>query len=381
MKLIHLSDLHIGKRVNGFSMTEDQRHILREIIRIIADEKPDCIAIAGDVYDKPVPSAEAVEVFDDFLVRLAALDIPVFIISGNHDSPERLSFGNRLMDSAGIYLSPVYNGDVEPVSIEDEHGPVDVFMLPFIKPVHVRKAFPDEAESIVSYTDAVRAAVDHMPADKERRSILITHQFVTGAQRCESEELSVGGSDNVDASVFDDFDYVALGHIHGPQDMVDGRIRYCGSPLKYSFSEAGHHKSVTVAEIESAGNVDIHEIPLMPLRDMTELKGTYDELTAMSFYKDTGWKNNYIHITLTDEEDVPEAVARLRVIYPYLMKLDYDNRRTRSGVTITDTSCSEKRSPLDIFADFYELQNDMPMSDEQNDFVTRLIEDIWEGQE
>ena len=381
MKLIHLSDLHIGKRVNGFSMTEDQRHILREIIRIIADEKPDCIAIAGDVYDKPVPSAEAVEVFDDFLVRLAALDIPVFIISGNHDSPERLSFGNRLMDSAGIYLSPVYNGDVEPVSIEDEHGPVDVFMLPFIKPVHVRKAFSDEAESIVSYTDAVRTAVDHMPVDKERRSILITHQFVTGAQRCESEELSVGGSDNVDASVFDDFDYVALGHIHGPQDMVDGRIRYCGSPLKYSFSEAGHHKSVTVAEIESAGNVDIHEIPLMPLRDMTELKGTYDELTAMSFYKDTGWKNNYIHITLTDEEDVPEAVARLRVIYPYLMKLDYDNRRTRSGVTITDTSCSEKRSPLDIFADFYELQNDMPMSDEQNDFVTRLIEDIWEGQE
>ena len=381
MKLIHLSDLHIGKRVNGFSMTEDQRHILREIIRIIADEKPDCIAIAGDVYDKPVPSAEAVEVFDDFLVRLAALDIPVFIISGNHDSPERLSFGNRLMDSAGIYLSPVYNGDVEPVSIEDEHGPVDVFMLPFIKPVHVRKAFSDEAESIVSYTDAVRTAVDHMPVDKERRSILITHQLVTGAQRCESEELSVGGSDNVDASVFDDFDYVALGHIHGPQDMVDGRIRYCGSPLKYSFSEAGHHKSVTVAEIGSAGNVDIREIPLMPLRDMTELKGTYDELTAMSFYKDTGWKNNYIHITLTDEEDVPEAVARLRVIYPYLMKLDYDNRRTRSGVTITDTSCSEKRSPLDIFADFYEMQNDMPMSDEQSDFVTRLIEDIWEGRE
>ncbi len=185
----------------------------------------------------------------------------------------------------------------------------------------------------------------------------------------------------MDASVFDDFDYVALGHIHGPQDMVDGRIRYCGSPLKYSFSEAGHHKSVTVAEIGSAGNVDIHEILLMPLRDMTELKGTYDELTAMSFYKDTGWKNNYIHITLTDEEDVPEAVARLRVIYPYLMKLDYDNRRTRSGVTITDTSCSEKRSPLDIFADFYEMQNDMPMSDEQSDFVTRLIEDIWEGQE
>lgn len=381
MKLIHLSDLHIGKRVNGFSMTEDQRYILREIIRIIADEKPDCIAIAGDVYDKPVPSAEAVEAFDDFLVRLAALDIPVFIISGNHDSPERLSFGNRLMDSAGIYLSPVYNGDVEPVSIEDEHGPVDVFMLPFIKPVHVRKAFSDEAESIVSYTDAVRTAVDHMPVDKERRSILITHQFVTGAQRCESEELSVGGSDNVDASVFDDFDYVALGHIHGPQDMVDGRIRYCGSPLKYSFSEAGHHKSVTVAELDADGNVAIREIPLMPLRDMTELKGTYDELTAMSFYKDTGWKNNYIHITLTDEEDVPEAVARLRVIYPYLMKLDYDNRRTRSGVTITDTSCSEKRSPLDIFADFYEMQNDMPMSDEQSDFVTRLIEDIWEGQE
>lgn len=381
MKMIHLSDLHIGKRVNRFSMTEDQRYILREIVRIIADEKPDFIAIAGDVYDKPVPSAEAVEVFDDFLVRLAALDIPVFIISGNHDSPERLSFGNRLMDSAGIYLSPVYNGDVKPVSIADEYGPVDVFMLPFIKPVHVRRAFPDEAESIVSYTDAVRAAVRHMPVNKERRSILITHQFVTGAQRSESEELSVGGSDNVDASVFDVFDYVALGHIHGPQDMVNGRIRYCGSPLKYSFSEAGHQKSVTVAEMGPGGDVSTRVVPLTPFRDMKEIKGTYDELTARSFYDGASWKNDYIHITLTDEEDVPEAVARLRVIYPYLMKLDYDNRRTRNGTAVIDTACSEKKSPLDIFADFYELQNDMPMSGEQSSFISGLIEDIWEGQE
>ena len=379
MKIIHLSDLHLGKRVHEFSMLDDQRYILKQILEHVAEEHPDAVILAGDIYDKPVPPAEAVQLFDQFLCGLAEQGVEVMIISGNHDSAERIAFGGKLMEHSGVHVSPVYDGDVKPVELEDEYGIVQFFLLPFIKPIHVRRCYAED--EIESYTDAMHTAISHMERNADARQVLVTHQFVTGAERSDSEEISVGGTDNVDVTVFDGFDYVALGHIHGPQDMVDGRIRYCGSPLKYSFSEAGHHKSVTVAEIGSAGNVDIHEIPLTPLRDMTELKGTYDELTAKSFYKDTGWKNNYIHITLTDEEDVPEAVARLRVIYPYLMKLDYDNRRTRSGVTITDTSCSEKRSPLDIFADFYEMQNDMPMSDEQSDFVTRLIEDIWEGQE
>ena len=379
MKLIHLSDIHLGKRVNEFSMLEDQAHILKKILVVVDEEKPNGVLIAGDVYDKSVPSTEAVQLFDDFLVRLAERKLPVFIISGNHDSPERLSFANRLIDAVGIHLAPVYNGVVEPITLSDEYGPVNVYMLPFIKPAHVRGFFPDT--EITGYSDAVAAAIGRMNIDKTQRNVLITHQFVTGAQRSDSEELSVGGTDNIGAEVFCDFDYVALGHIHGPQNMDSGRIRYCGSPLKYSFSEAAQQKSVTVAELKEKGTLEIHTVPLIPRRDMVELKGSYQQLTLREFYENTTYQEDYTHITLTDEEDIPDAVAKLRAVYHNLMKLDYDNRRTRSGVTITDTSCSEKRSPLDIFADFYEMQNDMPMSDEQSDFVTRLIEDIWEGQE
>ena len=230
MKLIHLSDLHLGKRVNEFSMLEDQAYILQEILEIIDDEAPDAVLVAGDVYDKSIPPAEAVELFDDFLVRLARRKLPVFIISGNHDSPERLAFAGRLIDASGIHLSPVYHGCVEPLTLCDEHGEVDIFMLPFVKPANVRRFFPDEA--IDSYTDALRVAIGRMPVDPARRSVLVTHQFVTGAARCESEELSVGGSDNVDSSVFDAFDYVALGHLHGPQNVAEERVRYCGTPLK-----------------------------------------------------------------------------------------------------------------------------------------------------
>ena len=226
MKLIHLSDLHLGKRVNEVSMIEDQEYILQLILRIIKEEKADAVLISGDIYDKSVPSAEAVTLFDEFLSRIAQLKIRVFAISGNHDSPERLAFGNRLMEGAGIHMSPVYSGGISPVSLSDIHGQVDFWLLPFIKPAHVKRYFPEE--KIESYTDAVRVAVEKMGIDKKRRNVLLTHQFVTGAATCESEEISVGGSDNVDASVFNDFYYVALGHIHGPQNIGSNRIRYCG---------------------------------------------------------------------------------------------------------------------------------------------------------
>lgn len=376
MKLIHLSDLHLGKNVNGYSMIEDQKYILTEILRILEEEQPDGVLIAGDVYDKSIPSAEAVELFDDFLVKLSKRHLETFIISGNHDSAERLAFGNRLMDASGIHLSPAYDGTVTPFIRSDEFGETAVYCLPFIKPAHVRRFYPDA--EIASYTDAVKEAIAHMDIDPDRRNVLITHQFVTGAVRSDSEEISVGGTDNVDASVFEPFDYVALGHIHGPQNIVENRIRYCGTPLKYSFSEANHHKSVSVVELKEKGNVTVRPIPLAPKHDMKEIRGTYEELTRKDYYDNTSYRTDYMHITLTDEEDIPDAVAKLKVIYTNLMKLDYDNRRTRTQASAEGPADVERKSPLELFEDLYVMQNGTELSDEQKTFLQGMIETIWE---
>ena len=377
MKFVHLSDLHLGKRANEYSMLEDQEYILTKIINIIDDEKPAGVIIAGDVYDKSIPSAEAVQMFDDFLTRLAKRNLQVFIISGNHDSPERMSFGSRLMDQSGIHISQVYSGKIEPFAVKDEHGIINVYMLPFVKPAHVKR-FSDE--SIESYTDAIRVAVAEMNVDQSARNLLITHQFVTGATRSESEDVSVGGSDNVDVSVFDGFDYVALGHIHSPQNCTSERVRYCGTPLKYSFSEAKDNKSVTVVELAKKGSLSVKTVPLIPMRDMVEIKGRYNEIMLKSFYENTSYQEDYIHITLTDEEDIVDAIGKLRTVYHNLMKLDYDNKRTRSVAQVDGAVDVETKTPIELFSDFYELQNNQPMSDEQKAFVEDLIEQVWEDE-
>ncbi len=376
MKLIHLSDLHIGKRVHEVSMMEDQEYILLQILQIIDEENADAVLIAGDVYDKSVPSAEAVTLFDDFLCRLAKRKKPVLIISGNHDSPERLAFGNRLLELGGIHISPVYDGNVQSVSLTDGHGEVIFRLLPFIKPAQVKRFYPDEG--IERYTDAVRVAVEKMGIDTAKRNVLLTHQFVTGSVTCESEEISVGGSDNVDASVFESFDYVALGHIHGPQNIGSNRIRYCGTPLKYSFSEESHHKSVTVVNLGKKGDLELQLRPLTPRHDLRSIRGSFEELTNRSFYEGTATED-YLHIILTDEEDVPEAIGKLRVIYPNLMKLSYDNTRTRTNQIIDGAEDVQRKSPLALFDELYELQNNQPMSEEQRSFAQELIESIWEG--
>lgn len=376
MKLIHLSDLHLGKRVNGFSMLDDQRYILREILKIIDREAPDGILIAGDVYDKSVPPAEAVALLDEFLVELSRRQLQVYLISGNHDSPERLAFGGRLMDQSGVHVAPVYDGRIVSFTQQDRWGSVEIFLLPFLKPAHVRRFFPDDP--IDSYTDALRTVLSHAAVPTNKRTVLVTHQFVTGASRCDSEDLSVGGSDNVDAAVFASFDYVALGHIHNPQSAGAPHIRYCGTPLKYSFSEAAHEKSVTVVELGQKGEVDIRAIPLHPLRDMAELRGTYESLTFRGFYEGTTYPQDYLHITLTDEEDIPDAISKLRVIYPNLMQLSYDNTRTRAGALAAPTEQTAQKSPLELTEAFYEGQNGQPMSDAQRDFLRGLMERIWE---
>lgn len=375
MKLIHLSDLHLGKRVNEFSMMEDQRYILEEILSVVKREQAGGVILAGDIYDKPVPPAEAVQVFDEFLTRLAQMGVPVFAVSGNHDSPERLAFGARLMEKRGVYLSPVYDGNVAGIPLKDEYGEVMVYLLPFIKPAVVRHVFPEE--EINSYQDAVRVAVEHIETDLDRRNVLVAHQFVTGAFRCDSEEVLVGGLDNVDVSVFDRFDYVALGHIHSPQHVGRETVRYCGTPLKYSFSEADQKKSVTVTELGQKGHIQIRTLPLKPLRDMRKIRGSYLELTALDFYQDTD-QSDYILATLTDEEDVPDGLQKLRVIYPNLMRLEYDNRRTRDSQEVSGACDVEQKSELELFEEFYELQNNQTFSEKQRNFVQQLIQEIQE---
>jgi len=375
MKFIHLSDLHIGKRVHEISLIEDQKYILEQILRIIDEVQPDGVIIAGDVYDKAMPSEEAVHVLNTFICALADKQIKTYLISGNHDSAQRLAFGAELIGTTGIHISPVYDGETVKFTQNDAYGRVNIYMLPFIKPAHVRKVFPDAEVS--DYTDAVKAAIEHMDVNENERNIIITHQFVTGADRSDSEEISVGGSDNVDASVFDCFDYVALGHIHGPQKMTREAVRYCGTPLKYSFSEVNHKKSVTVVELGEKGRVTISTIPLKPLRDMRIIRGTYNEIAHKANYEHTN-TDDYIQVVLTDEEDVPEAIGRLRVIYPNLMQLKYDNKRTRENQEIGSVQDVERKTPMELFAEFYEKQNNQPMSAEQEAFMAELIEKIWE---
>lgn len=375
MKIIHLSDLHIGKKVNGFSMLEDQKFILTNILKIINDVEAECVIIAGDIYDKPIPSAEAVLVYDEFLTSLSKMNIEVFAVSGNHDSAERIAFGARLMENSGIHTSPVYNGSIKKHVINDQYGEVGIYMIPYVKPGYVRRYFEDK--NIESYSDALKVIVDEINLKETCRNIAIVHQFITGADRTESEDLTIGGLDNVDASIFELFDYVALGHIHRPQNIKKNHIRYCGTPLKYSFSEVNDKKSVTVIDFKDKGDVSISTVPLVPIHDLREIKGNYNDLVSLDYYKNMKVED-YYHITLTDEEDVPEALGKLRTIYPNIMKLDYDNKRTRTQNIITNTE-KENKNPLDYLKEFYELQNNVPLNNEQISFAEKIMEKIWEN--
>ncbi len=377
MKLFHLSDLHIGKRVNEFSMIEDQKYILTQILYAADQEKPDGILISGDVYDRTIPTAEAVQVFDAFLTRLSEQKIPVFIISGNHDSAERLAFGSSLMGKSGIYFSKVYDGTVEKIPMQDTHGTVWIYLLPFLRPSTIRHALPERAEEVQSAADAVRIALEQTKIDEKERNVLLAHQFVTGAKRCDAEELQVGDVDQIPAELFASFDYVALGHIHSPQKVGRETVRYCGAPLKYSFSEAGQEKSITVVELKEKGCVDLRTIPLKPLHDLRKIRGTYLEVTAKSFYENRDCED-YLQVTLTDEEDVPDGMAKLRTIYPNLMRLEYDNKRTRSNAEVRAAERVEEKSELELFQEFYELQNNQPMTEVQEQFVEELLRGMKE---
>lgn len=393
MKFLHTADLHIGKSICEHSMLDEQRHILASILEAVRGEKPDALLIAGDVYDKSVPSAEAVAVLDDFLVRLSETGTKVFVLSGNHDSAERIAFGGRLMEDRGVHMSPVYRGEFAPVTLQDEFGEVDVWMLPFVRPATVRACLgsDEERDQVTDYTSAMRMAIAQMHFTEGRRNVLLAHQFVTGAERCDSEE-NVGGLDNVDASVFDGFDYVALGHIHKPQDVAkdavgNGRVRYSGTPLKYSLSEANHKKSLTVVELagksaDGLAGIEVREIPLTPKHDVREIKGTFAELVSPEFQRRQlaeGLKlDDFVYVKLTDENDVPDAVLKLRGIYPNLMMLDYDNERTRNQhITVGDGKV-EQKTPMELFGEFFSDMTNRELNEEEREFVQDIIDGIWE---
>ena len=382
MKLIHLADLHLGKQVNGFSMMEDQRYILEEIIRMIRQEEADAVMIAGDVYDKPVPPAEAVSLFDEFLETLAKMGKEVFVISGNHDSAERLAFGSGLMNRSGIHISPVYSGEIQPVTVSDEYGEVNFWLLPFLKPVHVRRFIEDEKEkeTVKTYDQALQYVLSHLPVDPQIRNILLTHQFITGAKTSDSEDFSVGGIDHVEAEHFRPFDYTALGHIHRPQKAGSETIRYCGSPLKYSFSEADREKSVPVIELGKKGDISFRLEPLSTLHDMREIRGTYEQVTEKSFYEQKDLQSCYVRVTLTDEEDVPDALGKLRLVYPLLMRLDYDNTRTRIQNEVSGEEAAEVKTPEDLLEDFYRLQNNHDMNERQKHIAKQCIGKVFGGE-
>lgn len=377
MKILHTSDLHIGKRVKEFSMLDEQRFILNQILTTAETEQPDAIILAGDIYDKSVPSAEAVSLFDDFLVSLARLGKSIFIISGNHDSPERISFASRIMQASKIYLSPVYDGTIRPVILPDGESEVAFYLLPFIKPSVVLH-YADEGTDIKTYDEAMRYVVSKMDIDKSRRNILIAHQYVTGAERSESEDMVIGGLDNVDASVFAPFDYVALGHLHRPQYCGRETIRYSGSPLKYSFSEVFDKKSVTIIEINAGQAPVVTEHALTPLHEWYALRGTYDELTARDYYDGKGYQDAYVSITLTDEDDIPDGMRKLRTIYHRLMELSYDNKRTRAGMTnIGKPMNVNELNPIELFGELFEKQNAQPLTDRQRQYVNSLIDQVF----
>ena len=377
MKLVHLSDLHIGKTVCGFSMINDQQFILNQIIGIIKSEGAEGVMISGDVYDKSTPSNIAISVLDDFFTALNALNIPIFIISGNHDSHELLSFGRRIFEKSNFYISPVIKGDengrispITKIDLTDDYGDISIYLMPFIRASSVRKYFD---EGVVTNTNtAVKAVIDNTEIDDTKRNVILSHQFITNASPCDSEDILVGTSDSVSAEVFDKFDYVALGHLHNPQSVLRDTLRYCGTPLKYSFSEANSQKSVTVVELKEKGNVIISEIPLTPLHDMRILKGSYLDVSSAKNYDEKS-RYDYLDIILTDDDEEIGRYEKLKVIYPNIMHFEYDNIRTKKYNQIDAADNDKIKSPLELMAELYKLQNNTDLSDEQQKIVYDLL--------
>ena len=377
MKLMHLSDLHLGKLALEQSMIDDQKYILNQIIDIVKKEKVDIVLIAGDVYDKSIPTIEAVNLFSNFLTKLYKLKVLIFVISGNHDSKDRLSFGNELFVDNGIYIEGIFNGNLRCETINDKDGKLNIYMLPFIKPVEIKRFYPDEI--IDTYEDAIKCILKHSSINKSERNIIMVHQFVTSLGesviRSDSESISLGGIDNIDVNLFKDFDYVAMGHIHGPQKVGRETVRYSGSPLKYSFSEVNQKKSVCIIEFNSKEDINISKIPLIPIRDMRVIKGPFDKLISKEIVNLEN-KNDYLDVILTDDDYIINAIGKLRKFYPNILKLEYENKISSNEVSDNIDIDKNNMSPIDLFSEFYKMQNGIELSVKKKKIIEEVIKEV-----
>lgn len=373
MKLLHLADLHLGKIVRGFSMLEDQRYVLRQIVETVCAEAVDVVLIAGDVYDKHFPSEEAVTLLDDFLSALRSAGTQVMMIAGNHDSRVRLQFGHRLLSAQGVHIVGSLEEAITPITLSDAFGTIHFYLLPYVKPVYVRNFLDQE---IKGYADALRAMIAAMAVDGSKRNVLVAHQFVRGATTCDSESAleSVGGLEEVSADCFDVFDYVALGHLHSPQHIHRPTLRYGGSPLKYSLSEANQKKQMVIIELKEKGDTTLTFVPYRALHDLREIKGTYDQI--MQAGANDAHAADYVHITLSDEHGIPDAKARLHTVYPHIMELRYANIRSSRQQDLIQQKAAQ--TPLAFVEELYALQNNQPMNDSQRALVKTMLEEIEE---
>ena len=378
MRLLHLGDLHIGKKVNKINLLEDQYFALGKVIERFGKDDIDGLMIAGDLYDTSYPSSETVACVDWFLSELSAFNKPIFIISGNHDSPERISYASKLLAKQNVYISPTFKGEIEHVEIEDKFGPLNVWLFPFVKPMHVRPYFEDA--EINDYSDAFRVLVDSCDIDPNQRNIAVVHQFIVGGgkepETSESEVKQVGGLDNVDASIFDVFDYVAMGHIHKSQAMGRSTCRYSGSLLKYSFSETNYIKEFPIVDIrEKSDDVALDFFSFKPLRDMREVKGSLAEV--LSEEVDEKMRADYMHITLTDDHAEFQEMQKLYIKYPNTMLIDFDNHATQTaGVDMGFADVSTKKTPLEYFEEFYELIEGHGLDDEERALMIEVINSV-----
>lgn len=371
MKFIHIADLHLGKQLGDLSLLADQEAVLQQISDIADAEDADAVLIAGDVYQRATPQAEAMALFDQFVSRLAGAGRKVLLISGNHDSALRIAYFSQLIRKAGVYASETFDGALQKVTLTDRDGEIDLWLMPFLRPANVKKCLPEE--KIGSYQDAIAAVIRHTEIDPRRRNVLLCHQFVAGSEICESEEHAVGGLDAVDGKLFDAFDYVAMGHIHGPQKLLRDTMRYAGSPLKYSFSETNHHKSVTVVDMQEKGCVTVRTVPLYPLHDVRLLEGTLAELTALPYSED------YLWITIHDELPPPDARVTLSVNFPNMLKFSVVNSRTKYDIDVQAVASMENKTVLELFSDFYRLQNnDQPPSDKHMQVLEKVVQELEE---
>lgn len=371
MKFLHCSDLHLGRRLHSYSLLEDQAHILDQILQLAQAERVDALLIAGDIYDRNDPSAEAVRLLDQFLIRAADQGIPCLLTAGNHDSPQRVAYGGQLMKSRGVYVSPVLSGPLEPVTLEDKFGPVDVYLLPFLKPAHARAIWPEE--QVQDYTQAVKAVLNRSEIDHSRRTVLVAHQFVVSGGKVpgqsDSETLSVGGLDQVDAAAFAGFDYVALGHIHRPQSIGRETVRYSGSPLKYSISELDQQKSVVLVTLERRGVVDMKLLPLAPLRELRRIQGPLERLISPEVSSQAN-REDYLHVILTDSSPM-DPMQRLNTVYPNVLKLDLAGTGETAG--LPEAEPLEQRDPVQLFAAFFEQQTGRTLDEEDSRLIARLL--------